>query len=239
MRQSGHGLADHRQFSRLDQLILRRPEIGLNLLTLRHFLLKLIFLRIQLAQGMAQQARDTPQFIAPVNRDSGVRSPQTDLHHGLVERGKTLHQPGTNEIMVKSPGEKERQQRRQQNKSAADANNLFQPLVKHLHLLMATSQLRFKQCSKAPERCLSGVVGINERLLRSDIIAHRIGHFIFHHPDFQQFINGLPQGDGTGPVIEGTDVFIGGFLQILQVADMVLHQHPVVAARFQFIKPVA
>ncbi|MNI46302.1 hypothetical protein D3C73_1007590 [compost metagenome] len=53
MRQSGHGLADHRQFRRLNQLILRGAKIGLNLFTLSHFLLKLIFLRIKLPQRMA------------------------------------------------------------------------------------------------------------------------------------------------------------------------------------------
>ena len=104
---------------------------------------------------------------------------------------------------------------------------------------MAAPQLRFKQCSKAPKCGLSGMAGINERFLRCDIISHGIGHFIFHHPDFQQLIDSLSQCDSAGPVIEGTDIFIRRFLQIFQVADVILHQHSVVATRFQFIKPVA
>ena len=106
MRQRGHSLADHRQFCGLDQLILRCAKIGFNLFALGHFLLQLIFLRAQLAQSMAQQACDTPQFIASIYRDSGIRSAKTNLHHGLVERSKTFHQTRTNEKVIKPPGEK-------------------------------------------------------------------------------------------------------------------------------------
>ncbi|CQT35615.1 Uncharacterised protein [Salmonella enterica subsp. enterica serovar Typhi] len=52
MRQRGHGLADYRQFRRLNQLILHGAQVGFYLFALGDLLFKLPALHIELAQRM-------------------------------------------------------------------------------------------------------------------------------------------------------------------------------------------
>ena len=73
MRQGGHRLPHHRQFSGLDQLVLGGAKIGLNRFSLANLLFKLLFLRVKLTQRMAKQTGNTPQLIPAINRNGGIR----------------------------------------------------------------------------------------------------------------------------------------------------------------------
>ena len=114
MRQGGHRLPHHRQFSGLDQLVLRGAQIGLNRFSLANLLFQLLFLRIKLTQGMTKQTGNTSQLVAPVNRNGRLGPAQTNLHHRLIQRGKAFHQPRANKIMVQPPCQQQRQQGRHQ-----------------------------------------------------------------------------------------------------------------------------
>ncbi len=93
MRQGGHGLPDHGQFRRLDQLILCSPQIGLNGFSVGDFLFQLRFLPVDLAECLAQQHGHTADFIAPLNRDFRGQITVSYPCNCLIQHCKTPDQP--------------------------------------------------------------------------------------------------------------------------------------------------